>query len=330
MRKCIIIDTEMVWDEKAVEIHKEFKPGVLIALHHITAFLEYEIILLHDGSVPSVKKTDQLRSFLYGQDIPVAHLLRADGLKDALALYADGLYDLQASFLIGKNERVRNELAQAGLSILPEKVSSRFDWHDAFNLLKPLSRKVQYERKTGETDIFIEINLDGRGSSEIETGLGFFDHMLDQIARHSGMDLTISVKGDLHVDEHHTVEDTGLVLGEALSRALGRKTGIERYGFFLPMDETVCRVAIDFSGRPQLVWKVNFEREKVGDVPTELFEHFFKSLSDTARCNLFIEAEGTNEHHKIEAVFKAFARALRTAVKKDYHNSDVPSTKGAL
>ncbi|TFU93046.1 imidazoleglycerol-phosphate dehydratase HisB [Barnesiella sp. WM24] len=176
----------------------------------------------------------------------------------------------------------------------------------------------------------IEVNLDGSGKGDIATGIGFFDHMLDQIARHSGMDMSIKVKGDLHVDEHHTIEDTAIALGEALNKALGDKRGIERYGFVLPMDDCLCTVAIDFGGRPWLVWDAEFRREKIGDMPTEMFLHFFKSLSDNARMNLFIRAEGENEHHKIEGIFKALARAIRQAVKRDPLHFTLPSTKGTL
>ena len=185
-------------------------------------------------------------------------------------------------------------------------------------------------RTTKETDIKIALTLDGTGKSAVDTGLGFFDHMLDQLARHGQLDLDIKVKGDLHIDEHHTIEDTALALGEAFSRALGDKRGIERYGFCLPMDDCLAQVAIDFGGRPWLVWEAEFKRERIGEVPTELFFHFFKSFSDTAKCNLNIKAEGQNEHHKIEAIFKAFAKSIKMAVKKDLSNNQLPSTKGTL
>ena len=191
-------------------------------------------------------------------------------------------------------------------------------------------RTATVKRTTRETDIDISINLDGSGKSYISTGLHFFDHMLEQIGRHSGCDLTIKVKGDLHVDEHHTVEDTAIALGEAYGKAIGNKKGIERYGFYLPMDECLAAVAIDFGGRSWLVWDATFKREKIGDVPTELFFHFFKSFSDAARCNLNIKVEGDNEHHKIEAIFKAFAKAIKMALKRDVFNFELPSTKGKL
>ncbi len=204
------------------------------------------------------------------------------------------------------------------------------EWKDIYEFLKKDIRQVKHTRKTAETEINIELNLDGKGSANIQTGLSFFDHMLDQIARHGLLDLAIKAKGDLHIDEHHTIEDTGIALGEAFSKALGDKKGIERYGFALPMDEAEAKVLIDFGGRNWIVWNADFSREKVGDVPTEMFFHFFKSFSDAAKCNLNIECRGENEHHKIEAIFKAFAKAIKMAVKKDPLKNYLPSTKGVL
>lgn len=203
-------------------------------------------------------------------------------------------------------------------------------WEQIYQHLRLPPRVVTHRRATKETDITITLNLDGSGQSAIQTGLGFFDHMLDQVARHGGLDLTLEAKGDLHIDEHHTIEDTALALGEAFLKALGDKRGIERYGFTLPMDDVLAQVALDFGGRPWLVWEAGFQREKVGDMPTEMFMHFFKSFSDAARCNLNIKAEGQNEHHKIEAIFKAFAKALKMSVKRDPGNRSLPSTKGVL
>ncbi|HYH16344.1 MAG TPA: bifunctional histidinol-phosphatase/imidazoleglycerol-phosphate dehydratase HisB [Flavisolibacter sp.] len=203
-------------------------------------------------------------------------------------------------------------------------------WKDIYEFLKLGKREVIHTRKTNETSIDITLNLDGSGRATIETGLGFFDHMLDQIARHGLIDLIIQAKGDLHIDEHHTVEDTGIALGEAFSKAIGDKKGIERYGFALPMDEAEAKVLIDFGGRNWLVWNTHFSRERVGDVPTEMFYHFFKSFSDAAKCNLNIECRGENEHHKIEAIFKAFAKAIKMAVKRDPLKNYLPSTKGVL
>lgn len=204
------------------------------------------------------------------------------------------------------------------------------DWKVIYEFLKLEARSATISRKTNETDIYINLNLDGTGKSKIETGIAFFDHMLDQIARHGQMDLEILVKGDLEVDEHHTIEDTAIALGEVFAKALGNKLGIERYGFCLPMDDCLAQVAIDFGGRNWLVWETEFKREMVGKMPTEMFLHFFKSFSDGAKANINIKAEGQNEHHKIEAIFKAFAKAIKVAVKRDTEKMILPSTKGML
>jgi imidazoleglycerol-phosphate dehydratase/histidinol-phosphatase len=204
------------------------------------------------------------------------------------------------------------------------------DWEKIYEFLKVGERVAEHRRTTKETDICIKLNLDGKGDSKISTGLYFFDHMLDQIARHGSIDLEIEAKGDLHIDEHHTIEDTGIALGELFAKALGDKRGIERYGFCLPMDDCLAQAAIDFGGRNWIVWDTVFTRERVGDVPTEMFYHFFKSFSDAAKCNLNIKAEGQNEHHKIEAIFKAFAKAIKMAVKRDVNKMVLPSTKGML
>jgi imidazoleglycerol-phosphate dehydratase/histidinol-phosphatase len=204
------------------------------------------------------------------------------------------------------------------------------DWQKIYEFLKLGERVVEHRRATKETDIYIKINLDGRGDAKVSTGLHFFDHMLDQIARHGNIDLEIIANGDLHIDEHHTIEDTGIALGEAFATALGNKRGIERYGFCLPMDDCLAQVAIDFGGRNWIVWDAEFKREKIGEMPTEMFYHFFKSFSDAGKCNLNIKAEGQNEHHKIEAIFKTFAKAIKMAVKRDVNNMVLPSTKGVL
>lgn len=203
-------------------------------------------------------------------------------------------------------------------------------WKDIYQYLRLPPRIITHERNTNETKIAVTVNLDGTGKAAIETGLGFFDHMLEQIARHGNIDLDIVCKGDLHIDEHHTIEDTGIALGEAIVKALGDKRGIERYAFVLPMDECLAQVALDFGGRNWIVWDAAFNREKIGEMPTEMFFHFFKSFSDAARCNLNIKVEGDNEHHKIESIFKAFAKCIKQAVKRDINNNALPSTKGVL
>ncbi|MBL7742795.1 MAG: bifunctional histidinol-phosphatase/imidazoleglycerol-phosphate dehydratase HisB [Chitinophagaceae bacterium] len=204
------------------------------------------------------------------------------------------------------------------------------EWSDIYSFLKLGLRNVTHERNTNETKIRIELNADGSGKGAISTGLGFFDHMLEQIARHGKLDLSITANGDLHIDEHHTIEDTGIALGEAFAKALADKRGMQRYGFALPMDEAEAKALIDFGGRAWLVWQAEFKREKIGEMPTEMFFHFFKSFSDAAKCNLHIECRGDNEHHKIEAIFKAFAKAIRMAVKRDPFDNYLPSTKGVL
>jgi imidazoleglycerol-phosphate dehydratase / histidinol-phosphatase len=209
-------------------------------------------------------------------------------------------------------------------------VLETIDWEKIYEFLKLGERVFEHRRSTKETDIHIKLNLDGKGEAKVSTGLHFFDHMLDQIARHGGIDLEVTAKGDLHIDEHHTIEDTGIALGEVFAAALGNKKGIERYGFCLPMDDCLAQVAVDFGGRNWIVWETEFKREKIGEMPTEMFFHFFKSFSDAAKCNLNIKAEGENEHHKIEAIFKAFAKAIKMAVKRDVNNMVLPSTKGLL
>lgn len=264
-----------------------------------------------------------------------------------LTAYLDGSYDMSASFVIGDritdmllarnlgcrgilygDPTMRQAVEEAHLENVCALITD--DWDRISEFLFAGERRAEVRRTTAETDIQVELNLDGNGRGDISTGIGFFDHMLDQIARHSGVDLMVRCKGDLHVDEHHTIEDTGIALGEAIARALGDKRGIERYGFCLPMDDCLCTVALDFGGRPWLVWNAVFYREKIGDMPTEMFLHFFKSLSDAARMNLTVKAEGENEHHKIEGIFKAFARSLKMALRRDIFHYELPSTKGVL
>jgi imidazoleglycerol-phosphate dehydratase/histidinol-phosphatase len=222
------------------------------------------------------------------------------------------------------------DLNEVDASLRDTVVLSTTNWEDIYRFLKLGMRTVKHARNTNETKIDIELNIDGTGKADISTGIGFFDHMLEQIARHGKMDLKVVVKGDLHIDEHHTIEDTGIALGEAMYLALSDKRGMERYGFSLPMDDAEAKVLIDFGGRNWIVWDAEFKREKVGDMPTEMFFHFFKSFSDACKCNLNISCKGENEHHKIEAIFKAFAKAIRMAVKKDPMHDALPSTKGVL
>ena len=238
-------------------------------------------------------------------------------------------YDIAGSYVIGdreSDEQLAQNLGCKALILGKDGMT----WPKIAELLFFFVRTAQVRRTTKETDIDIRLNLDGTGKCNIETGLGFFDHMLEQIGKHGMIDLYIHTKGDLYVDEHHTIEDTAIALGECILKALGDKRGIERYGYCLPMDDCLCQVALDFGGRPWLVWDAEFHREKVGEMPTEMFLHFFKSLSDAARMNLNIKAEGENEHHKIEGIFKALARALKMAVKRDIYKFELPSTKGLL
>ena len=268
-----------------------------------------------------------------------------------LTKYLGEGYDLKNSFVIGdrlndvilaknlgakaiflrQNDSLGSTEALAKRETLDDVIALETkNWEEIYTFLRAGSRQIKHQRKTNETDIRINLDLDGTGKANIKTGLNFFDHMLDQIARHGSMDLTILANGDLHIDEHHTIEDTGIALGEAFAQALGNKLGIERYGFCLPMDDCLAQVAIDFGGRNWIVWEADFKRENVGDMPTEMFYHFFKSFSDAAKCNLNIKAEGENEHHKIEAIFKAFAKAIKVAVKRDAEKLVLPSTKGLL
>ena len=260
-------------------------------------------------------------------------------------------YDLANSFVIGdritdvqlaknlgcKAIWIKNDPALGGAEISDTVKSLQTtialettEWKKIYEFLRLGNRQIKHERNTNETRIEIELNLDGNGKTGINTGLGFFDHMLDQLGKHSGADLKINVKGDLHIDEHHTIEDTAIALGEAFAKALGNKAGINRYGFLLPMDDSLAQVAIDFGGRNWFIWEAEFKREKVGEMPTEMFYHFFKSFSDAAKCNLNIKVEGDNEHHKIESIFKAFAKSIKQAIKRDVENMQLPTTKGVL
>jgi len=259
---------------------------------------------------------DLANSFVIGDRITDVQLAKNLGAKAIWINEGTGL----------GNAEVKDDAAALRTVIALEST----DWAKIYEFLKLGLRTVTHTRKTKETDIVVSLNLDGTGKADIDTGLGFFDHMLDQIARHGGIDLTIKAKGDLHIDEHHTIEDVGITLGEAMALGLADKRGMERYGFCLPMDDCLAQAAIDFGGRNWIVWEATFNREKIGEMPTEMFYHFFKSFSDAAKCNLNIQATGQNEHHKIEAIFKVFAKAIKMAVRRDPMHMQLPSTKGVL
>jgi imidazoleglycerol-phosphate dehydratase/histidinol-phosphatase len=341
----------------------EFLPGSITALSKLKNEGEYELVIVtnQDGlgtkSFPEEKfwpAHNMMLKILESEGVKFAeiHIDRAFPTDNTLTRkpgtgmltkYFSNEYDLKNSFVIGDritdielaknlgcncisinlNKTIRNDLS-------PYLALKAENWTEIYNFLKLPPRIIRKERKTNETDIRIVLNLDGTGKTNIKTGVSFFDHMLDQIGKHSGVDLTIEAKGDTHVDEHHTIEDTGITLGEAFAAALGNKKGIERYGFCLPMDDCLAQVAIDFGGRNWIEWNVEFKREKIGDMPTEMFFHFFKSFSDGAKCNLNIKAEGDNEHHKIESIFKSLAKAIKMAVKRDADKMVLPSTKGSL
>ncbi|MBR0182211.1 MAG: bifunctional histidinol-phosphatase/imidazoleglycerol-phosphate dehydratase HisB [Bacteroidaceae bacterium] len=333
-------------DEQIDSFQKfQFVPGAIGALSFIAAHTDYQFVLVsnQDGlGTDSYPESDfwpthnLMLDILKGEGIEFAaqHIDRSfpeDNLptrKPGTAMLAqyinDAEVDMSDCFVIGDRENDR---------LLAQNLGCRYlfpDWEKVREIVFASSRVAEVRRTTKETDIYIRVGLDGNGESNISTGLGFFDHMLEQIAKHGNIDLTITCNGDLHVDEHHTIEDTALALGTCLLKALGDKRGIERYGFALPMDDCLCQVALDFGGRPWLVWNAEFRREKIGEMPTEMFLHFFKSLSDAAQMNLNIKAEGSNEHHKIEGIFKAFARALKMAVKRDVEHFNLPSSKGVL
>lgn len=238
-------------------------------------------------------------------------------------------YDIAGSYVIGDRDSDAELARNLGCKALILD-SDGMTWDKIAELLFAGERIAEVRRTTKETDIYVKLNLDGSGKSDINTGIGFFDHMLEQIAKHGMIDVTVHAKGDLYVDEHHTIEDTGITLGECIKKALGDKRGIERYGYCLPMDDCLCQVALDFGGRPWLVWDAEFKREKIGEMPTEMFMHFFKSFSDAAQMNLNIKAEGTNEHHKIEGIFKALARSIKMAVRRDIYHYELPTSKGKL
>ena len=346
----------------------EFYPGVFTYLGKIAKELDYTLVMVtnQDGlGTDSFPEADfwpthnfLLKAFenegvvfdeiLIDKSFPADNAPTRKPRTGLLTHYQTAAYDLANSFVIGDRltdmELAKNLGAQGVFIANDEGLGAEeiqgnssgvialktTTWESIYHFLKLNERKVVKARKTHETDIQLSLNLDGTGKSNIATGIAFFDHMLDQLARHGGMDLSLQVKGDLEVDEHHTIEDTAIVLGEAFADALGDKLGIERYGFCLPMDDCLAQVAIDFGGRNWLVWETEFKREMIGQMPTEMFMHFFKSFSDGAKANLNIKAEGTNEHHKIEAIFKAFAKTIKVAVKRDPDKMILPSTKGSL
>lgn len=336
----------------------EFIPGAISNLRKIAQEMDYELVMVtnQDGlGTDSFPMEDfwpaqyKMLRILEGEEIifSAIHIDKSFEHENAptrkprtglLKDYLNGDYNLAKSYVIG--DRLTDVQLAANLGSKSILISSHTSedatfttesWDEIYQFLKLSHRKISWTRDTKETKISIDLNLDGKGVTEINTGLGFFDHMLDQLGKHSGCDLKIKVQGDLHIDEHHTIEDTALALGEAFNQAIGDKKGINRYGFLLPMDDALAQVAIDFSGRPWLVWQADFKREKVGDMPTEMFYHFFKSFSDASKCNLNIKVEGENEHHKIEAIFKATAKAIKMALSRDVNNLDqLPSTKGLL
>ena len=354
MKKALFIDRDGTIikepaDEQIDSFEKlEFVPGAISALRQIARKTDYELIMVSNqdglGTDSFPEETFwPVHNFIIqtlrgeGVDFKAQHIDRsfpADGLptrKPGIAMLTDymkGDYDLTNSFVIGDRSTDRQLADNLGAKALI--LGETMDWPKIEQIVIGGLRIADLKRKTKETDIHIRMNLDGTGKADISTGIGFFDHMLEQIARHATIDLDVKVSGDLNVDEHHTIEDTAIVLGQCLDSALGDKRGLQRYGFCLPMDDCLCQTAMDLGGRPWLVWEAEFRREKIGDMPTEMFMHFFKSLSDNARMNLNIKAEGQNEHHKIEGIFKALARSLKMAVRRDVYHYDLPSTKGTL
>lgn len=345
----------------------EFLPGVFRNLYRLRSFSDYELVIVsnQDGmGTQSFPYEDFIKPHSFflkafeNEGIVFNDVLIDPSLPEEnkptrkpgtgmFGKYLDGSYDLASSYVIGdrlSDLQLARNLGAKGILFGEQTRSSELvnaelietcvfisnDWQAITDMILQPSRTSHVVRTTSETDIEIQLGLDSPEGSAIDTGLGFFDHLLDQISRHGRFKLEVKVKGDLHVDEHHTIEDTAIALGEAFLKALGNKRGINRYGFLLPMDDCLARVAVDFGGRSWLVWGADFKREKIGDVPTEMFMHFFKSFADGARCNLNIHADGSNEHHKIEAIFKAFARALRMAVNREKNDFSLPSTKGLI
>ena len=369
MKKVLFIDRDgtLIGEPPDFQIDSfaklKFLPGVFTYLGKIASETDYELVMITNqdglGTDSFPEETfhpvhDFIVETLAGEAINFAEIfidrsfahenkLTRKPNTGLLGKYLNGDYDLANSFVIGDREtdvQLAENLNAKAIFIKNENFPApetnktialiANDWRTIYEFLKLPPRRVSHSRKTKETDISIELDLDGGGKSEISTGISFFDHMLEQIARHANVDLTIEAKGDLHIDEHHTIEDTAIALGEAFALTLKDKRGMERYGFCLPMDDCLAQAAIDFGGRNWIVWEADFKRETVGKMPTEMFFHFFKSFTDKAQCNLNIKAEGTNEHHKIEAIFKAFARAIKMAIRRDITDANLPSTKGIL
>jgi len=338
-------------DEQVDSFEKlRFKPGVFRNLGMICQQTDFELVMVtnQDGLGTSSFPEDtfwpvhqlmlqalESEGITFSEQLIDRHFpednapTRKPGTGMVEKYMSDPAYDMSASYVIGDratDEQLARNMGCKALILDRDGMT----WEKVAELLIGEERTAEVHRVTRETDVCVRVELDGSGTTDIHTGLGFFDHMLEQIGKHGNIDLTVHTKGDLHVDEHHTIEDTALTLGACLLKALGSKRGIERYGYTLPMDDCLCTVALDFGGRPWLQWHADFHRERVGDVPTEMFFHFFKSLSDAAMMNLYVEARGDNEHHKIEGIFKALARALKMAVKRDIYHYELPSTKGAL
>ena len=369
MRKVLFIDRDGTLNAEPPDFQVDsveklrFLPGVFRWLGKLAAERDYDLVMVsnQDGLGTESHPEENfrpvhelvLRTFagegIEFKDVFVDRTFERDNAPTRkprtgmLTKYMDGSYDLKNSFTIGDRgtdvELARN-LGCKAIFIRNENFAPPDNdetvaliangWADIYEFLKLPARVGTRRRTTNETDIVVELNLDGRGTSDISTGIHFFDHMLEQLARHGSLDLRLEAKGDLHVDEHHTIEDVAITLGEAFADALADKRGTARYGFTLPMDDCLAQVAVDFGGRNWIVWDADFRREKIGEMPTEMFFHFFKSFTDAARCNLNIKAEGTNEHHKIEAIFKAFARAVRMAVRREIDSDELPTTKGSL
>lgn len=369
MKKVLFIDRDGTIIREPVDFQVDlfsklqFLPGAITNLAKIAVELDFELVMVtnQDGlgteSFPEANfwpaqsfilqtledEGVRFAEVYVDRTLPEDHAPTRKPGTGMLTKYLTGEYDLANSYVIGDRptdvELARNLGAKAifinnsnfelRAGLFPDTLEVK-SWSDIYDRLRRPERKVLHHRKTNETDILVELNLDGTGWSEIGTGIAFFDHMLEQFARHSTIDLKIEANGDLHIDQHHTIEDVAITLGEAFAKASSDKTGMERYGFVLPMDDCLAQVAVDFGGRNWIVWEAEFKRELIGEMPTEMFFHFFKSFSDKALCNLNIKAEGTNEHHKIESIFKAFARAVKMAVRRDSSRNTLPSTKGVL